>query len=123
MFSVEGTTIILSKGDTGAVEFDATVTLDGDAYTFSSDDRALFSIKNATGIMVKQKAYELTDNDFIVYFLNSDTDGLSPGNYQWDVRYVINPYYDDDGNIIDGDQVITPMQPQTMTLLPIVGEI
>ena len=51
------------------------------------------------------------------------TDSLAAGTYQWDVRYVIHPYYDDDGNIVNGDQVITPHQPMEMQLLNVVGEV
>ena len=119
MFNVEGYVIALSRGDTGAIKFIA----DTD-YTFTSADRALFSIKNAIGEIVKQAAFELdSDKAFVVSFYNHDTDNLAAGTYSWDVRYVINPYYDDDGNIIDGDQVITPRQPMEMQLLQVVGEI
>lgn len=123
MFIVDGYTITLSRGDTGAINVTATATLDGSEFTFGSDDRALFSIKNANGEIIMQKAYQMTDNAFTVYFLNSDTDTLAPGAFSWDVRYIIHPYYDADGKIIDGDQVITPKTPQTMTLLTVVGDV
>ena len=119
MFGVNDYTITLSRGDTGAVKF----TADTD-YTFDSKDRALFSIKNAVGEMVKQQAYEIDENkSFVVSFYNSDTDNLAAGSYSWDVRYIIHPYYDSDGKIIDGDQVITPKQPMEMQLLQVVGEV
>lgn len=123
MFNVEGNTITLSRGDTGALRITATATLDGQPYTFGPDDRALFSIKNGQGEIVKEKVAAMENNAFVVYFLNADTDSLSPSNYQWDVRYIIHPYYDSEGRIIDGDQVITPKTPQTMTILPVVGDI
>lgn len=119
MFNVEGNTITLSRGDTGAIKFTASTT-----HTFAEEDRALFSIKNAIGEMVKQQAFPLdADKAFVVSFFNADTDSLAAGAYLWDVRYVIHPYYDDDGNIVDGDQVITPNQPMTMQLLQVVGEV
>lgn len=123
MFNVEDYTITLSRGDTGALIVNATATLDGSDYTFAAEDRALFSIKNANGEIIMQKAYEMTDNAFTVYFLNGDTDSLSPGAYSWDVRYIIHPYYDASGKIIDGDQVITPNTPMNMTLLTVVGDV
>ena len=123
MFNVEEYTITLSRGDTGALTVNATATLDGSAYTFAAEDRALFSIKNANGEIIMQKAYEMTDNSFTVYFLNADTDSLAPGSYSWDVRYIIHPYYDASGKIIDGDQVITPKTPMNMTLLTVVGDV
>ena len=119
MFDVEGYVINLSRGDTGAIKFTADTT-----YTFTSDDRALFSIKNAVGEVVKQQAFELDANKaFVVPFYNADTDNLAAGIYSWDVRYIIHPYYDASGKIVDGDQVITPRQPMTLNLLQVVGEV
>ena len=118
MFSVDGYTITLSRGDTGAIKIIA----DTD-YTFSADDRALFSIKNGVGDVVKQQAFELENGAFTVTIFNADTDSLAPGTYSWDVRYVVNPYYDENSNIVDGDQVLTPHLPMEFIILPVVGEI
>lgn len=119
MFGVDGYVITLSRGDTGAIKFIADT-----EYTFDSNDRALFSIKNAIGEMVKQQAFSIdADKSFVVSFFNADTDNLSAGSYTWDVRYIIHPYYDSDGKIIDGDQVITPNQPMQLQLLQVVGEV
>lgn len=123
MFIVDGYNISLSRGDTGALRVNADATLDGAAFTFGADDRALFSIKNANGEIVMQKALEMENNSFVVYFLNADTDSLAPGQYTYDVRYIIHPYYNDDGVIVDGDQVITPELPQTFSLLVVVGDV
>ena len=123
MFIVDDYTISLSRGDTGALEINATATLNGEPFTFGSDDRALFSIKNAQGEIVIEKVAAMENNSFVVYFLNGDTDSFAPGPYSWDVRYIIHPYYDASGRIIDGDQVITPKEPQTMNLLTVVGEV
>lgn len=119
MFNVNGYVITLSRGDTGAIRFTAQT-----EYTFESVDRALFSVKNAIGEVVKQAAFALDENKaFVVSFFNADTDNLAAGAYSWDVRYIIHPYYDDEGNIIDGDQVITPRQPMELQLLQVVGEV
>lgn len=123
MFNVEDYVITLSRGDTGALRVTATATLEGQPFAFGEDDRALFSIKNANGEIIMQKACEMTDNSFVVYFLNADTDSLAPGAFSWDVRYIIHPYYDSEGKIIDGDQVITPKTPMNMTLLTVVGDV
>ena len=123
MFNVDGYVITLSRGDTGAMRVVAEATLEGEPFTFGADDRALFSIKNGQGEDVKEKVAQMTDNAFTVYFLNADTDRLAPGTYSWDVRYIIHPYYDSEGRIIDGDQVITPKEPMGMTLLTVVGDV
>lgn len=119
MFSVTGYSISLSRGDTGAIKLTANTD-----YTFTSDDRALFSVKNAVGETVKEVVSALDENNaFTVTFFNSDTDSLAAGAYTWDVRYIIHPYYDSDGNIVNGDQVITPIQPMSLQLLQVVGEV
>ena len=119
MFGVEGFVITLSRGDTGAIKFTANT-----EYTFDAADRGLFSVKNAVGEVVKQIASALDENkSFVVNFFNADTDMLAAGAYQWDVRYIIHPYYDASGKIVDGDQVITPKRPMELQLLQVVGEV
>lgn len=119
MFEVNEYTITLSRGDTGAIKFIADT-----EHEFTEDDRALFSIKNAIGDVVKQQAFPLdAEKAFVVSFFNSDTDTLAAGSYSWDVRYIIHPYYDSTGKIVDGDQVSTPKQPMEMQLLQVVGEV
>jgi hypothetical protein len=109
----------LSRGDTGAIKFTAET-----EHVFDAVDRALFSVKNAVGDVVKQSAFEIDENkSFVVSFLNADTDTLAAGTYSWDVRYVINPYYDDSGKMVDGDQVLTPRTPMSMNLLTVVGDV
>ena len=120
MFEVNAASgeIKLSRGDTGSVVFHAT------GYTFGADDRALFTMKSNTGTVIKQEAYPIdSSGNFTVSFLNADTDHLAPGQYSYDVRYVINPYYDESGAIVDGDQVITPHLPRAVVLLATVGQI
>lgn len=196
MFEVNGTTITISRGDTGSVRFKAKAKRrdTGADYIFGPRDRALFSIKGNNWTVSKiceiinpllvvtpaarsggaepiaaalnkhifndavgdaasgeitltysgswsedPATYGITvygtpvngdeitvtysRNMFTVTFYNADTDKIAPGGYSWDVRYVINPYYDDDGNIVDGDQVITPNTPMQVQLLTVVGEI
>ena len=123
MYNVSGYTISLSRGDTGALKVTADATLDGQAYTFAAEDRALFSVKSPNGELVMEKVFPMENNIFTVFFLNADTDSLAPGDYTWDVRYIIHPYYDDQGKLIDGDQVITPKEPQALNLLTVVGDV
>ena len=125
MFIVNGTNITLSRGDTGAMRIhaDAKRKDTGADFTFGENDRAVFTIKG-NGQVMKEKAYQMTDNTFTVVFFNHDTDQFSPGSYSWDVRYVINPYYEQGRDIpIDGDQVLTPNNPMSMNLLTVVGDI
>ena len=146
IFNVEGTNITLSRGDTGAVLFRAHAVIRGteQEYQFKYNDRAVFTIKAGSQI-VKEKVAALDENNcFTVVFFNADTDTLNPGSYTWDVRYVINPYWENpvterrtviidgvetevdyvvSGKIVDGDQVVTPRLPMNMQLLTVVGDI
>lgn len=119
MFAVDGYTISLSRGDTGAIKVNTQTD-----YTFASNDRALFAIKNSLGETVREELHEIEeDKSFIINFTNPDTDTLPFGTYAWDVRYVINPHYDAAGKLVDGDQVITPKLPMELLLLNVVGEV
>lgn len=119
MFSVdaESKTITMHRGDTGEM----TVTVTG--YTYGPDDRALFTVKDMSGTEVIRREYAMENNAFVVVFANADTDYLSPGTYSWDVRYIVDPDYDSNGKIEDGDAVSTPGSPYTLRLLSTVGQI
>lgn len=118
MFEVNGTEITISKGDTGAIRCRANAKRrdTGEPYVFSERDRALFSIKYSNQI-VKQKSYPIVDSKFTVVFFNADTDQLiAGGGYSWDVRYVINPYYDENppaGPWVDYDELTFPVESGT----------
>ena len=121
MFSIENGAITLSRGDTASF----TVTANG--YVFAAEDRALFTVRNGNGDVIMERVYALTgdlgNGVFLVQLSNSDTDQLPPGAYSWDVRYIIGPYYNAAGRIIDGNQVITPKTAQNLTLIATVGEV
>ena len=117
MFKIEGTTIRLSRGDTGEV------TIGASGYTFGSNDRALFTVRHAGTKEVKmRRELQIVDNTVTVTFVNSDTDSLDAGKYEWDMRFIINPIYEN-GEIVDGDEVITPELPMIIELLTTVGQI
>jgi hypothetical protein len=122
MFNIENYTITLSRGDTASF----TVTAKTD-YEFAAEDRALFTVKDSAGEAILERVYaldtELGNGRFLVQLSNSDTDRLAVGAYTWDVRYVLHPYYDSTGRIIDGDQVITPKAAQALSLIATVGEV
>lgn len=122
MFWIDGTTINLSVGDTGAV----VVELDG--RTFSANDTAVFTVKSTSGVTLIRTEHtysELANNSFTQYFHHNDTKDATPGNYVWDVRVAINGYKNAGSDMIaDADHVNTPSaSPHQFILLPVVGDI
>ena len=112
MFVVDAETgaVEMNVGDTGAWFMDATR---DDEVPFTSADRAVFTINDSNGETVLTRVYGLADADLgngtiHIQLSNDDTDDWSPGSYSYEVRYVVNPYYDSSGNIISGDVVDTP---------------
>lgn len=118
MFIVDDMTISMSIGDTGAIRIQTS------GYDFDDDDRAIFTIKSGNGTVLMEREYQIDENGgFLVCFYNSNTEQFSAGNYQWDVRFVLEPYRDSDGKIMDGAQILTPYGPQTFTLMNTVGTV
>lgn len=132
MFAVDATTgtVEMNVGDTGAFLIAGAR---DDETAFTADDRAVFTIKNSTGEIVIERIYELDDENlgngvFLVEFHNNDTDHLDPGPYTYEVRWVVNPYYDTNGKIVNGDIVRTPGidgkgNPLPMTLKAVQADI
>ena len=122
MFVVDQETkkITMHRGDTGSITFTVT------GYDFSDVTcKALFSLKKAkSGEVVKDEVYSIgSSGQFTVEFSNEDTDYLAPGNYEYDVRVVINPTLDGNGKITSGDVVRTPYDPIPVEIRRTVGEI
>ncbi len=113
MFEVNYTTgaITMNRGDTGS--FTLTAHRD-DQVDWTEDDRAVFTVRNGAGANVIEREYRLDDDEglgngvILIEFHNSDTDELPAGTYSWEMRYIVNAYYDEDDHIIDGDIVRTP---------------
>lgn len=119
MYSVSGTTITLSRGDTMKLTFGSGKT------DWGANDRAIVTIKNASGTVVLKEIHTIkSDGTFDMSFQNSTTDTWPIGTYTYDVRYVMNPVYDTAGvNIIEGDAVITPAAPAILNIINTVGEV
>lgn len=119
MFNVDPATkkITMHRGDTGYLTIRVT------GHTFGSNDRALLTIKDSSGSVVMKRVYEMTDNAFTVEFANADTDYLPPQICKWDVRYITDPVYDEEEEIVSGDEVCTPESPFDLQILGTVGQI
>lgn len=132
MFAVDSTSgaIEMNVGDTGAFLIAGTR---DDGEDFTEDDRAVFTIKNSNGEIVMMRIYSLDNDDdigngvFLVEFHNNDTDTWDPGSYTYEVRWVVNPYYEGT-KIVNGDFVNTPGidgkgNPIPMTLKAVQADI
>lgn len=120
MFYVDSTTkqITMHRGDTGSITF----TFSG--YDFSNVNAwALFSLKQGnTEVMVR--AQKIIDNQIVIEFANADTDWVNPGTgFEYDVRVIIDPVFDENGLPTDGTIVRTPEDPITVNIKRTVGQI
>lgn len=134
----ENGNLTLHAGDTYSYKVHATRKT-GAAWT--SADRMLFTIVNASGAVMLQRYYRLDTslgNGYsLIQFHNSDTDTWAPGQYSMERRYIINPRWTGDaptGNVTDaltseskideGDVVRTPITAQrTVTINRVYGEV
>jgi hypothetical protein len=131
--------ITMHAGDTGSYTVYATRE-SGTAWT--ADDRMVFTVANASGVVMLQRYYRLDtslgNGKVLIEFHNGDTDEWPAGNYTAERRYVVNPRWDGTvptGNvtdalaegiahIIDGDTVRTPKWAQTtITINRVYGEV
>jgi len=112
MFDVDGFTIRMKRGETGAVCFRLT------GYSFEPEDRVIFKLRQGNQTYMNE-IYTPDDNGcFIVYFLHNTTDGLAATTYNYDIIVVIHPYYEDEDQkkIADGDQVLYPYDSQNLII-------
>lgn len=122
MFNVDENTmaVTLHKGDTGAY----TVTLElEDGEDFVDGDVAIYEMWQGTTRLIHREfnlqpdepTYtEYGDGVFLIYFRNSDTDSLSSGTYNTEIRVALNPIRSS-GAVVDGDTVRTIVQ-STVTI-------
>ena len=118
MLTVNGYTILLPRGDTGSFKGKIPAEYEGDLYEYTQDDRVVFTAKNGQGVF-KREVCEIEDgNLFTVNFTHDDTKDVTPGACVWDIVVYIHPYYDSDGNIVNADDITTPIRTQTLEILP-----
>lgn len=125
MFQIDPTTsaITMHRGDTGA--YDVTLAR-SDGEPFTSVDRAVYTVMQGQTVKIHRE-YALdgeTNGKFTIAFHNSDTDTWAATSYDTEIRVVINPVYDDNDKIINGDIVRTPPElKSTITILSVLEDI
>ena len=119
MFELSGTRIRLTQGDTGILTI---LPGEGD-HVFTDSDRVVFTVRKQSGAIVTEMLLTPEAGGTVqIPFTNGLTDGLEPGSYKWDVRYVLGAVLEN-GRVVDGAEVITPMLPGTLTIVEAVGRI
>lgn len=119
MFIVDEETgrITLHRGDTGTI----TITFTG--YDLNNVNAyALFTAKSG-GVETKKECQKIQDNEITVSFTNEDTEALAPGAYEYDVRVIIDPEFDEAGFPVTGPCVYTPKDPINLTIRRTVGQV
>lgn len=129
MFDVNEQTgyIDMHRGDTGAF------TIKFKGYTLTSNDRVLVTFKSSSGTEIKKEYHTPENNRIRIRLRNPETDYLQPGDFSWDARVIIDPVYDESGNvvegsgqelpIVDGGAVSTPKDPMTLHIRTTVGQV
>ena len=94
---LESMDIKMNRGDTGSFKVGSS-RKSGTAWT--SDDRMLFTIRNAQGEILIQRIYRLDDQwglgdgKVLIEFHNDDTDTWDPGQYNTELRFDVDPTWD-----------------------------
>lgn len=89
--------LIIPRGDTG--QFSVPALIDN-----TSGAIAVFSIFNERE-RIWQHEYPIENGMVCIKFEHEDTRDLPVGEYYWDIKIYVNPKYNKDGLLIDGDEV------------------
>lgn len=92
--------LIIPRGDTGSFS----IPIQG---TVENGDIAVFSIFDPmTHTTVFEKEIEFSGEEVLtVAFQHDDTVNIPPKKYVWDVKIYKNPQRDEEGLLVDGDEI------------------
>ena len=102
MYSINTETkeIILPLGDTLAFVVD--LKLDGEPARFPEGTVAIFGVCKERARNVRwlfSRVFPVEDGSVAIYLTNDDTRDMQAGEYNWDLRIVTDPEYDEDGTV------------------------
>ena len=118
MFKAGGNLIQISAGDTGIIRFDV------EGVELTGHDRAVFTVKAKSGQVMIRKIIKPDKADCIMLpFINSDTEKMAPGVYEWDIRIVLKAKLGANGDVVDGEVISTPFAPGQFNVIRVVGSI
>jgi hypothetical protein len=118
MFKASGQSIQISAGDTGVIRFDV------EGARLTDRDRGVFTVKTRSGeTMIRKIIKPEKETEIMLPLVNSDTEKMQPGVYEWDIRVVLNAKFNASGDVVDGDSISTPYAPGQFTVMRVVGNV
>ena len=121
MFRVSGNQISITAGDTALMA----ICPDETGYVPTANDRAIFTVRERPKrrALIEKTIAPETDGRFVVCFESEDTARLKPREYVWDVRLAIQANVDENGEVTDAEQIITPCPPGILFVMAAIGEL
>ena len=121
MFRVSGNQISITAGDTALMA----ICPDETGYVPTANDRAIFTVRERPKrrALIEKTIAPEADGRFVVCFEIEDTARLKPREYVWDVRLAIQANVDENGEVTDAEQVITPCPPGILFVMAAIGEL
>lgn len=121
MFRVSGNQISITAGDTALMA----ICPDETGYVPTANDRAIFTVRERPKrrALIEKTIAPEADGRFVVCFESEDTARLKPREYVWDVRLAIQATVNENGEVTDAEQVITPCPPGILFVMAAIGEL
>ena len=121
MFRVSGNQISITAGDTALMA----ICPDETGYVPTANDWAIFTVRERPKrrALIEKTIAPEADGRFVVCFESEDTARLKPREYVWDVRLAIQANVDENGEVTDAEQIITPCPPGILFVMAAIGEL
>lgn len=121
MFRVSGNQISITAGDTALMA----ICPDETGYVPTANDRAIFTVRERPKrrALIEKTIAPEADGRLVVCFESEDTARLKPREYVWDVRLAIQATVNENGEVTDAEQVITPCPPGILFVMAAIGEL
>lgn len=121
MFRVSGNQISITAGDTALMA----ICPDETGYVPTANDRAIFTVRErpTRRALIEKTIAPEADGRFVVCFESEDTARLKPREYVWDVRLAIQANVNENGEVTDAEQIITPCPPGILFVMAAIGEL
>ena len=121
MFRVSGNQISITAGDTALMA----ICPDETGYVPTANDRAIFTVRERPKrrALIEKTIVPEADGRFVVCFESEDTARLKPREYVWDVRLAIQANVNENGEVTDAEQIITPCPPGILFVMAAIGEL